>query len=254
MKRGQEVNLREKYNQLTDKDLALFHSYKHELEQKYKDYDERFPDNSYEEFSSTRAKELATQVSDKRRTVPDAALKNLRIDEIYNAFKPLYNKFNEEFPRKEASRKKTYKLRKESTVMSEYLLNIDRDVIAEARKLEANEQVNKLVSPDEKDADTCHKCYFNTDKDPVHPEPDYITAARDRLRRIKEWSKFADNFTKEDLDRAHEQHLERLKRYRNRKPWEAWIEEDELDLEGERLLSEIKNYKEEHFFNTKFYR
>ena len=48
-------------------------------------------------------------------------------------------------------------------------------------------------------------------------------------------------------------HKERLARYRKRKDWEAWIEEDELDIEGDRLLSEIKNYKSEFFFNTGFY-
>jgi hypothetical protein len=41
-----------------------------------------------------------------------------------------------------------------------------------------------------------------------------------------------------------------MERYRNRKEWEAWIEEDELDIEGERILAEIKNYKAEHFFDS----
>ena len=43
--------------------------------------------------------------------------------------------------------------------------------------------------------------------------------------------------------------MEKLERYRNRKDWEAWIEEDEQDIEGERVLAEIKNYKDEFFFN-----
>jgi hypothetical protein len=41
-----------------------------------------------------------------------------------------------------------------------------------------------------------------------------------------------------------------LNRYRKRKPWEAWVEEDELDIEGDRILAEIKNYKAEFFFDN----
>ena len=44
-----------------------------------------------------------------------------------------------------------------------------------------------------------------------------------------------------------------MARYRKRKDWEAWVEEDELDIEGERLIADIKNYKSEHFWQTNFY-
>lgn len=46
--------------------------------------------------------------------------------------------------------------------------------------------------------------------------------------------------------------MARLERYRKRKDWEAWVEEDELDIEGERILSEIKNYRAEYFYNIDF--
>ncbi len=49
------------------------------------------------------------------------------------------------------------------------------------------------------------------------------------------------------------EHKERLARYRKQRDWEQWCEEDELDLEGERVLAEIKNFKGEFFFNSKFY-
>lgn len=68
------------------------------------------------------------------------------------------------------------------------------------------------------------------------------------IRNIVEWSKISDNFTQGDINRVRRQHLEKLDRYRKRKDWEAWVEEDEIDIEGERILSEIKNYKEEYFF------
>lgn len=43
-----------------------------------------------------------------------------------------------------------------------------------------------------------------------------------------------------------------MARYRKRKDWEAWIEEDEMDIEGDRIISEIKNYKAEHTWSDKF--
>lgn len=74
-----------------------------------------------------------------------------------------------------------------------------------------------------------------------------------RLKKIKRWDEVGDNFTQEDKVAVIRDHKEKLARYRRRKDWEAWIEEDELDIEGDRLLSEIKNYKSEYFFNTGFY-
>ena len=71
----------------------------------------------------------------------------------------------------------------------------------------------------------------------------------ENLKLITVWSEISDNWTEADMNRVDLRHKERLERYRNRKDWEAWIEEDELDLEGERILAEIKNYKSEHFFN-----
>lgn len=74
-----------------------------------------------------------------------------------------------------------------------------------------------------------------------------------RLNKIKMWTLINDNEEPQsNLDAIRKEHIERLERYRKRKDWEAWVEEDELDLEGERLLSEIKNYKDEFFYNTMF--
>ena len=70
------------------------------------------------------------------------------------------------------------------------------------------------------------------------------------LQLITVWSEIADNFDKSDTERIRKFHEEKLNRYRNRKDWEAWVEEDDLDIEGERILAEIKNYKSEFFFNS----
>jgi len=51
-----------------------------------------------------------------------------------------------------------------------------------------------------------------------------------------------------DVERVRKEHNEKLQRYRERKDWQAWVEEDELDLEGERILAEVTNYKQEYFY------
>lgn len=82
---------------------------------------------------------------------------------------------------------------------------------------------------------------------------DYLIRKEEpKLDKIIVWSQIADNFTAADVERIRKEHLEKLDRYRLRKDWEAWIEEDELDIEGERILAEIKNYKAEYFFNPIF--
>ncbi|CDW72537.1 UNKNOWN [Stylonychia lemnae] len=73
------------------------------------------------------------------------------------------------------------------------------------------------------------------------------------IKNIVVWSQLEQNFTPQDEIRIRKEHLARLERYRKRKEWEAWIEdEDDLDIEGERILAEIKNYQAEHFYNIGF--
>jgi hypothetical protein len=53
-----------------------------------------------------------------------------------------------------------------------------------------------------------------------------------------------------DIERVRKEHVEKLQRYRDRKDWESWVEQDELDLEGDRVIAEIKNYKAEYFYKV----
>jgi hypothetical protein len=73
-----------------------------------------------------------------------------------------------------------------------------------------------------------------------------------RVKDIVLWGQLADatSFTTADLERVRKEHLEKLARYKARKDWEAWVEEDELDIESERILAEIKNYKHEYFYKV----
>ena len=87
------------------------------------------------------------------------------------------------------------------------------------------------------------------------------SAAADRLLSIKMWSACQDDHppregataAAEELRDIRRMHLDRLASYRKRKEWQGWCEEDDLDMEGERLLAEIKNFKGEHMFSTRFY-
>ena len=85
-------------------------------------------------------------------------------------------------------------------------------------------------------------------------EDNLAEEAAERLRQIKVWSEIAsDRFTQEEKQACVKAHKERLARDRKRKNWEAWVEKDDLDMDGSRLLAEIKNYKSEYFWNTRFY-
>lgn len=69
----------------------------------------------------------------------------------------------------------------------------------------------------------------------------------DETARVKDiilWTQLAapEAFSLADVERVRREHLDRLGRYRARKDWEAWVEEDELDIEAERILAEVKNY------------
>ena len=88
-------------------------------------------------------------------------------------------------------------------------------------------------------------------------ENEHIAAvkAEQRINRLemKTWTEMNDDIDDKIKFEVGKLHKEKLARYRQRKDWEAWVEEDEIDMEGDRLLSEIRNFKSEHFYNTGFY-
>ena len=84
-------------------------------------------------------------------------------------------------------------------------------------------------------------------------EEDAAMAALERIKQVRVWSEIHDNFNNDDKLAAVREHRERMARDRKRKDWEAWTEETELDIDGERLIADIKNYKSEHFWQTNFY-
>jgi hypothetical protein len=78
---------------------------------------------------------------------------------------------------------------------------------------------------------------------------------REETAKVKDiilWSQLAEPsaMTVADIERVRKEHVEKLQRYRDRKDWESWVEQDELDLEGDRVIAEIKNYKAEYFYKV----
>ena len=57
----------------------------------------------------------------------------------------------------------------------------------------------------------------------------------------------------EAWNRSHELHQHKLRQYREQKDYQIFIEEDEEDIEGERIYSSIKNLHTERFFHYYFY-
>lgn len=79
-------------------------------------------------------------------------------------------------------------------------------------------------------------------------DPDEVAKVKDVIL----WTQLADagSIPLHEVERIRKDHIEKLNRYRARKDWEAWVEEDELDIEGERIISEIKNFKAEYFYKV----
>jgi hypothetical protein len=74
--------------------------------------------------------------------------------------------------------------------------------------------------------------------------------SKSQIKDIIVWKDLTgtNSFSSADVEKVRKEHNDKLQRYRERKDWEAWVEEDELDLEGERILAEVKNYKQEYFY------
>lgn len=57
----------------------------------------------------------------------------------------------------------------------------------------------------------------------------------------------------EAWNRSREAHLSKLRKYREQKDYQIFIEEDEDDIEGEKIYSSIKNLHAEKFYHHYFY-
>lgn len=56
----------------------------------------------------------------------------------------------------------------------------------------------------------------------------------------------------DEYQQAQDRHQEKLEKYRNQKKYMRWVQEDEEDIEGEKVYADSKNLGREKFFN-KYY-
>ena len=172
-------------------------------------------------------------------------------EEIDGKFLATKKEFNDGYLIHEEIRATGYTLLTEAGVMMHFLVDLNSEELAKAEAEAAKPLPMAEDQLEQRDG------LLSTEHIPTPQERAEDVAAAQaalRLRQIKAWGDAADDEGgQEDKAEAIRNHKERLARYRKRKDWEAWVEEDELDIEGDRLLSEIKNYKSEHFFNTGFY-
>ena len=67
------------------------------------------------------------------------------------------------------------------------------------------------------------------------------------------WSHIFTDLDEEERKQARREHRDRIAKFRKCKDWEVLIEEDEEDVAGNQLIADIKNYKKEFWFNTRYY-
>ena len=54
---------------------------------------------------------------------------------------------------------------------------------------------------------------------------------------------------KEEEHDIKDSHRKKLEKFRQMKDWQQQCQEDEIDMEGERILADLKNFKSEYIFH-----
>ena len=70
-----------------------------------------------------------------------------------------------------------------------------------------------------------------------------------KIQDLKVWSHINNGVERKQWEQAEKLHLEKLEKYRFQQKYVSLIEEDEDDVEGEKIISDIKNLNHERFFN-----
>ena len=74
-----------------------------------------------------------------------------------------------------------------------------------------------------------------------------------KIQDIKCWSQINNGVEKKQWEQAESLHLEKLEKYRFQDKYvRGLLDEDEDDVEGEKIISDIKNLNSERFFNMYF--
>ena len=139
-------------------------------------------------------------------------------------------------------RTNAYDMLTQTHTMVKFLVEMTPEAVAKAK-----EPVKQLTEEDCADEDVRKRRQDDL-------EEQSIQESAERLRSIKTWQDVADNFTMEDKVEALNEHRQKLARVRNRKEWQALIEEDDDDKAADKLISDIKNYNREFFWKSAFYK
>ena len=195
-------------------------------------------------ITDERRLELLRQVTAKRQEQSEQDIRNLRCEAIDDAYRKKFSDYQRDEQAAERERIQGLQHLYQLDVMQYYFVNFNKDELARAQA-----DNGRALPPHSEDG---------TDAENTHAEVEWTKAAQGaaaRLQKIQLWSQVdeGDPMDKEDRRRLLKEHEERLKRYRQRKDWENDIEEDDQDIDGDRILAEIRNYKSEYFFNTNFY-
>jgi hypothetical protein len=87
------------------------------------------------------------------------------------------------------------------------------------------------------------------------PEFDLETGLRKfnvELKDIKVFSDITGNVVTQDWELSKNGHHEKLGKYRVMKKYQKCLEDDEDDVEAEKVMSDIRNLNNEKFFNIYF--
>ena len=92
-------------------------------------------------------------------------------------------------------------------------------------------------------------------QDVYKPRYDPVTGRRlfdIDIKDVRVWSDAAGAVPVKSWNYAREVHEEKLSKLRKMKEWQTWCQEDEEDVEGEKVISDIRNLYNETYFNVYF--
>ena len=221
--------------QKTPEEMARLQRHQEEFEQLKQDKAKSSQDTFYDEINAKQKKALVDKLIALRAAKADNDMKNLNHATIFEAYMRQNSKFNNQYEAKEKTRAAAHDMLVQSDIMTNYLIGITAEEFKKARerRIDVNEIPEATLALEEE-----KQC----------------EAARERLMRIKTLTDIANlNISPRHKQEVTQEHKKRLARLRVQKDYQTWVEEDEIDIQADRQLMEIKNFKEELFFGTDFY-
>ena len=96
---------------------------------------------------------------------------------------------------------------------------------------------------------------FLVSEDETNLEVDKDTGLKKYKKKVRDIKPISDILGKVEMEAWEESssyHLEKLEKYRMLKKYQNYLQDDEEDVEGEKIMSDIKNLRSEKTFNLYF--